>query len=356
MARYPSGKGGVCKTLMRGFDSRSCLMKTILVTGGAGFIGSHFIRYLINRYKNDRIINVDFLTYAGNLKNLDDVASDMRYKFHKADIGDFKRISSILKKEKPDVIINFAAESDNNKATYSPVDFVRTNALCTAVLLEAVRHYGKLKRFHHVSTCEVFGQMSLISRSRFKEDSPYAPRTPYNASKASADHIVRSYGHTFGLPVTISYCANNYGSHQMPEKVIPVFTIKALKDQPLPVFKSKENKREWIHVFDHCRGIDLVINKGKVGEAYNIGTGLEKSIIEIATEILKLLEKPKDLIKIIPDRPSHDTRYLLDSSKIRKLGFKPEVSWEKGFADTVAWYKNNKKWWQPLLKKSNAWK
>ena len=330
-------------------------MRTILVTGGCGFIGSHFVRYLLNKYKDVRVINVDLLTYAGNLENVHDVVSDRRYKFYKADIGDFKRISSILKKEKPDVIVNFAAESDNNKAVNSPIDFARTNSLGTAVLLESARQ-NNVKRFHNISTCEVFSELSLKSKSKFFEHSPLQPRTPYNASKAAADHVVKSYFHTFNFPVTISYCSNNYGSHQFPEKVIPVFAIKALKNQPLPVFKSSGNKREWIHVLDHCRGIDLVLNKGKIGESYNIGTGFERTINQIADGVLKTLSKSKSIKKLVPDRPGHDTRYLLDSTKIRKLGWKPEIKWEKGLIDTVNWYKNNQKWWQPLLNKSNAWK
>jgi dTDP-glucose 4,6-dehydratase len=328
--------------------------KTILVTGGCGFIGSHFIRHLLINYPGIKVVNVDLLTYCGNPENVKDISSKPGYKFYRADIGDYSAISRILKKERVECIVNFAAESDNNKAVHSPTDFARTNALGTAVLLQAARD-SNVKRFHHISTCEVFGQMALKSKSKFKESSPYKPRTPYNASKASGDMMVMSYYHTFGLPVTVSYCANNYGSHQFPEKVIPVFALKALKNEPLPVFKSSGNKREWIHVADHCRAIDVVLNKGTVGESYNIGTGTEKTISNIADGILKILKKPGTLKKIVPDRPGHDSRYLLDSSKINKLGWKPKIKWSDGLKETVDWYKNNKKWWEPLLAKSNSW-
>jgi len=329
--------------------------KTILVTGGCGFIGSHFVRYLINKYPKVNVVNVDLLTYCGNPQNVKDIANNPQYKFYKADIGDFGAMSSILAKHKVETIVHFAAESDNNKAIRSPIDFARTNALGTAILLETARQYG-IKRFHHISTCEVFGQLPLKSKEKFLEIFPYKPRTPYSASKASGDLIVKSYYHTFNVPITISYCANNYGTHQFPEKVIPVFALKALRNEPLPVFKSSGNKREWIHVLDHCRAIDLILQKGIIGEAYNIGTGLEKTITNIADDILAILKKPKNLKQIIPNRPGHDSRYLLDSAKIKKLGWKPEVIWEKGLRETVDWYKNNQNWWKPLLIKSNSWR
>ena len=336
--------------------STSMQYKNILITGGCGFIGSHFIRHLLNKYKNIRVVNVDLLTYCGNPENVRDVANSPQYKFYKTDIGDYGAMFNILKKHHIDCVVNFAAESDNNKAVHSPTEFVRTNALDTAVLLEAVRQYGKLKRFHHISTTEVFGQLSLKSKSKFLETSPYKPRTPYNASKASGDLIAKSYYHTFGLPITISYCANNYGTHQFPEKVIPVFTLKALKNEPLPVFKSSGNKREWIHVTDHCKAIDLILQKGVIGESYNIGTGLEKTINNIADDILTVLKKTKTLKKIVPDRPGHDSRYLLDWAKIKKLDWQPKVKWQDGLNETVNWYKNNSQWWKPLLAKSNSWR
>ncbi len=224
-----------------------------------------------------------------------------------------------------------------------------------AVLLEAARQ-NKVERFHHISTCEVYGQLPLRSRAAFKETSPLRPRTPYNASKAAAEHIVHGYYHTFGMPVTISNCGNNYGSHQFPENIIPVFTIKALLNQPLPLFASKHNKREWIHVSDHCRAIDAILTRGRIGESYNVGSGLERSVVQIADSILDILNKPHSLKKIVPDRAGHDTRYLLDSSKIKKeLGWKPKTDWDRGLKETVLWYADNPGWWKPLLKKSHAW-
>lgn len=332
--------------------------KNYLVTGGAGFIGSHFVRYMLSKYPDIKIINVDLLTYCGNLDNIKDIAGDPRYKFYKTDIGDYNAIFGILKNHQIDCVVNFAAESDNNKAIHFPIDFARTNAFGTAVLLEAVRQCSlqavRPIRFHHISTCEVFGQLALKSKSKFLETSPYKPRTPYNASKASGDLIAKAYFYTFNLPLTMSYCANNYGSHQFPEKVIPVFAIRAIRDEPLPVFKSAGNKREWIHVLDHCSAIDVVLQKGKNGEAYNIGTGLEKTITNIADNILAIFKKPKTLKQIVPDRPGHDSRYLLNSSKIKKLGWKPKIEWEKGLVETVSWYKNNVDWWKPLLVKSHS--
>lgn len=327
----------------------------MLVTGGAGFIGSHFIRQVLGENAYDRVVNVDLLTYCGNPANNADVEKDSRYRFYQADIGDYRAMERIIKKERVQTIVNFAAESDNNKAVSSPIDFTRTNALGMAVLLEVARKNG-VKRLHHISTCEVFGQLSLHSKNKFKESSPLLPRTPYNASKASADHLVKSYWHTFGLPVTISHCANNYGTHQFPEKVIPVFAIKALRNQPLPLFKSSKNKREWIHVLDHCRAISLILKKGKIGEAYNIGTGLEKSVADLADDILRVLEKPSTLKQIVPDRPGHDTRYLLDSSKVRRLGWKPQMAWDQGLKETIEWYVKNPLWWKPLLVKSHSWR
>lgn len=329
--------------------------KNILVTGGAGFIGSHFIKYLLKKYKNIHVVNVDILSYCANPENVREVARDRRYKFYKANIADHWYMLQIMKKHKIDCVVNFAAESNNNKAVVSPIDFAKTNALGTAVLLEAARQ-NKVKRFHHISTCEVYGQLPLTSKAKFTEQSPLQPRTPYNASKAAAEHIVRSYHHTFGLPITISNCGNNYGPNQFPENIIPVFAIKALLNQPLPMFASKHNKREWVHVLDHCRAIDLVLSRGKIGETYNVGSSLEKSIVQIADEILKILDKPARLKQIIPDRLGHDTRYLLDSSKIkRELGWRPKIKWQQGIRQTVEWYRDNPKWWRPLLKKSHAW-
>lgn len=330
-------------------------MKTVMVTGGAGFIGSHFIRMVLSTKEDVKVVNVDVLSYAGNLENCDDYKDSPRYVFYKADIGDYETILDILATEKVDTIVNFAAESDNNKAIGSPLDFVKTNALGVATLLEASRN-AEVKRFHHISTCEVFGQLDLDSADMFTEDSPYSPRTPYNASKAAGDHVVMSYYHTYNLPVTISYCANNYGTHQFPEKVIPVFIAKVLEGQAIPIFASSGNKREWIHVTDHCKAIIAILERGTIGEKYNIGTGVEKSVMEIADTVIAALGRGEELKQIVPDRKGHDSRYLLDSSKIRKeLDWRPEISFEEGIKDVVDWYVANEGWWKPLLAKSHSW-
>lgn len=324
----------------------------ILVTGGAGFIGSNFIRYMLEKYPTYKIINLDLLTYAGNLENLKDIKNDPNYKFVHGDIGDLEKNTKLLKDEEVDVIVNFAAESHNGRAMVEPDIFVKTNVLGTQMLLEAAKNAGNIKRFHHISTCEVFGDLDLDEDRAFKENDPYLPKTPYNAAKASANHEVMAYFHTFKLPVTISHCSNNFGPYQFPEKLIPRFITNAFQGQELPLFKSSGNKREWLHTRDHCSAIDLIIHKGKVGEAYNIGSGVEKSIEEIADAILKRMEKPESLKTYVEDRPGHDRRYLLDISKIRnELGWAPEIDFEQGMDEVVSWYMSNEWWWKPLLGK-----
>ncbi|MFH1522790.1 MAG: dTDP-glucose 4,6-dehydratase [Patescibacteria group bacterium] len=323
----------------------------ILVTGGAGFIGSNFIHYWLKKYPEDKIINLDVLTYAGNLENLKDAESNLNYKFYKGDICDLENNKNVLKDEKIDIIVNFAAESHNGRAMIEPDIFVKTNVLGTQMLLEAARVIG-IKRFHHISTCEVFGDLALDENRAFRETDPYLPKTPYNASKAGANHEVMAYFHTFKLPVTISHCANNYGPYQFPEKVIPRFITDLRQNKKIPLFKSSENKREWLHTEDHCRAIDLIIKKGKIGGAYNIGSGVEKSIEEIASAVLKRLGKDESFKTYIEDRPGHDRRYLLDTVKIRKeLGWQPEISFEQGLDKVVGWYLKNENWWKPLLGK-----
>lgn len=323
----------------------------LLITGGAGFIGSNFIHYWLKKYPEDEIVNLDALTYAGNLENLKDIENNPRYKFIKGDIGDLENNKKLLKEEKIDVVVNFAAESHNGRAMVEPDIFVKTNVLGTQMLLEASKEIG-IKRFHHISTCEVFGDLALDEDRSFKETDPYLPKTPYNSSKAGANHEVMAYYHTFKLPVTISHCSNNFGPYQFPEKVIPRFITNAINNKELPLFKSSLNKREWLHTEDHCRAIDLIIQKGKVGEAYNIGSGVEKSVEEIAEAVLRRLGKPESLKTYIEDRPGHDRRYLLDTSKIKnELGWEPEIDFEKGMDEIVEWYKNNESWWQPLLGK-----
>jgi len=318
----------------------------ILVTGGAGFIGSNFVRYWLEHYPQDSVINYDSLTYAGNLENLKDIENNLKYSFVKGDLGDYNAALGALKGV--DWVINFAAESHNDRAILDPGIFLRTNVLGTQVFLAAAKEAG-VKRFHHISTCEVFGELELDEARMFKESDPYAPKTPYNASKAAANHVVMSYYYTFGLPVTISHCANNYGPYQFPEKIIPLFTTNALEDKSLPLYKSSQNRREWIHVLDHCRGIDAILKKGKIGEAYNIGTKVEKSVEEITTIILNALDKPQSLKTYVPDRPQHDKRYLLDPTKIQtELGWKPEVDFEQGIRQTIDWYRENKSWWDKI--------
>jgi dTDP-glucose 4,6-dehydratase len=318
----------------------------LLVTGAAGFIGSNFVRRWVSERPDDHVVALDLLTYAGNEANLADVRD--RVVFVQGDIGEAGHVEKVIVEEEIDTIVNFAAESHNSLAVLDPGLFFRTNAMGTVLLLEAARRHD-LNRFHHISTCEVYGDLALDSDEVFTEESPYRPRTPYNASKAAADHAVRSYHETYGLPVTITNCANNYGPYQFPEKVIPLFTTNAIDDKPLPLYASTENRREWIHVLDHCRGIERVLLDGRVGETYNVGTGVEKSIDQIADAVLQALGKPASLKSIVPDRPGHDRRYVLDSTKLRtELGWQPQIEFEEGLRDTVGWYAENRSWWEPL--------
>ena len=330
----------------------------LLVTGGAGFIGSNFVHYWLERHPDDHVVVYDLLTYAGNRSNL--AAVEDRIVFVQGDICDRGLAEQTLRAEGIEVVVNFAAESHNSLAVVDPTRFFRTNVLGTQTLLDAARAAG-VERFHHVSTCEVYGDLSLDSDEVFDEESPYRPRTPYNASKAGADHAVRAYFETYGLPVTITNCSNNYGSYQFPEKVIPLFTTNALDDKPLPLYASTANRREWLHVLDHCAAIDLVLREGRAGETYNVGSGLEASIDEIADLVLELTGKPRSLKTIVPDRPGHDRRYLLDATKIRReLGWEPAHVWREGLAETVAWYAANRRWWEPLRERApveeTAWR
>lgn len=318
----------------------------IMVTGGAGFIGSAFVRYLLKNTSVE-VLNYDTLTYAGNLANLNSVDNNSRYSFVKGDIGDLALLKQIL--PTVDVVVNFAAESHNDNAIKNPHIFLQTNVLATQILLEACRLVG-VKRFHHISTCEVFGDLELNSTHAFVETDAYRPRTPYNASKAATNHVVMAYYHTFGLPVTISHCCNNYGPYQFPEKLIPLFTTNALQGKKLPMMKNSEFKREWIHADDHSAAVWRILESGVVGEHYNIGTGVEKSVAEITDIILQTLGKNADLIEIVDDRAGHDKRYLLDSTKLRRdLGWQPTINFENGIVDTINWYVNNETWWRAVL-------
>jgi dTDP-glucose 4,6-dehydratase len=319
----------------------------ILVTGAAGFIGSNFVRYWRDKRPGDEVVAYDLLTYAGVRENVpDDVP------FVEGDIADPDLATQALSEHEIDVVVNFAAESHNSLAVLDPGLFARTNVLGTQILLEAARRHG-VERFHHVSTCEVYGDLPLDSTETFAEDSPYRPRTPYNASKAGADHFVRAYFETFHLPATISNCSNNYGPFQFPEKVIPLFVTNALDDKELPLYASTQNRREWLHVLDHCRAIELVLDSGREGETYNVGSGVEKSIEEIADAVLELTGKPASLKTTVPDRPGHDRRYLLDSAKLREqLGWHDEIPFDEGLAETVRWYEANRAWWEPLRERA----
>jgi dTDP-glucose 4,6-dehydratase len=330
----------------------------LLVTGAAGFIGSNFVHYWLERHPDDHVVALDLLTYAGNRENL--AGTESRVPFVEGDIGDLDLAEQTLREHELDTVVNFAAESHNSLAVVDPGLFARTNVLGTQLLLEAARRVG-VRRFHHVSTCEVYGDLALDSDESFSEESPYRPRTPYNASKAAADHFVRAYHETFELPITITNCSNNYGRFQFPEKVIPLFVTNALDDKPLPMYASTQNKREWLHVRDHCRAVELVLESGRVGETYNVGSGIEKSIEEIADLVLELTGKGEELKQIVPDRPGHDRRYLLDSSKLRRdLGWQPEIEFGAGLRETVDWYAENRGWWEPLKERApveeTAWR
>jgi dTDP-glucose 4,6-dehydratase len=319
----------------------------LLVTGAAGFIGSNFIRYWCEQRPGDHVVAYDLLTYAGVREN---VPEDVP--FVEGDIADLDLALRTLGEHEVEVVVNFAAESHNSLAVLDPGLFARTNVVGTQLFLEAARRRG-VERFHHVSTCEVYGDLPLDSAETFSEDSPYRPRTPYNASKAAADHFVRAYFETFHLPATISNCSNNYGPFQFPEKVIPLFVTNALDDKELPLYASTQNQREWLHVRDHCRAIERVLTSGRIGETYNVGSGVEKSIEEIADAVLELTGKPASLKTIVPDRPGHDRRYLLDSVKLREqLGWRDEIPFEEGLAETVRWYEANRAWWEPLKERA----
>jgi dTDP-glucose 4,6-dehydratase len=321
----------------------------ILVTGGAGFIGSNFIHYMLKNYTDIDIVNYDILTYAGNLDNLRDVEKDVRYTFIKGDICDLKMINEVVKKEEISHIINFAAESHVDRSITDPEAFIKTDILGSFTLLESCRKFD-VERYVQISTDEVYGS---IENGSFKEGDPLNPSSPYSSSKASADLLVNSYYVTYKIPTLITRSSNNFGPFQYPEKLIPHFIINALYDEFLPVFGDGLQVRDWLYVGDNCEAIDLVLQKGKIGEKYNIGADNEHTNMEITSIILKELNKSNSLMKHVKDRPGHDRRYSLDSSKIKKLGWKPEKSkdFEKTMKQTIQWYIKNEWWWQPLIDK-----
>ncbi|PFE00337.1 dTDP-glucose 4,6-dehydratase [Bacillus cereus] len=318
----------------------------VLVTGGAGFIGSNFVRYFLKKYPGSRVINYDLLTYAGNLSSIKDIESLSNYIFIQGDIRDAEKIQAVMQDYKIDSIVHFAAESHVDRSIQGPMEFYTTNIVGTAVLLEAAKAFG-VQRFLHISTDEVYG--SLGEMGHFTEETPISPNSPYSSSKASSDLIALSYFETYKLPVIVTRCSNNYGPYQYPEKLIPLMITNAMEDKKLPVYGTGQNVRDWLHVFDHCTAIDLVLHNGRDGEIYNVGGNNEKRNIEIVEMILEKLGKSKRMISFVPDRLAHDWRYAIDSSKLqRELGWKPVYSFTKGLEDTIEWYMKNEQWWKPL--------
>ncbi len=322
----------------------------ILVTGGAGFIGSNFIYYELDKYAEDRIVCIDALTYAGNLETLEEALKNERFVFYRGDIADGEFVNGVFAKEHPDIVVNFAAESHVDRSIEAPDIFLRTNVIGTMTLLEACRNYG-IQRFHQVGTDEVYGDLPLDRTDLFfTEETPIHTSSPYSASKAAADLLVLAYHRTYGLPVTISRCSNNYGPYHFPEKLIPLMISRALADESLPVYGSGENVRDWLYVKDHCSAIDLVMRKGRNGEVYNIGGHNERTNLQVVKTILKELGKPETLITYVKDRPGHDMRYAIDPTKIRsELGWQPETSFDDGIKQTIRWYLDNRTWWGHIL-------
>jgi dTDP-glucose 4,6-dehydratase len=322
----------------------------LLVTGGCGFIGSNFVRHYLGEHPDATIVNLDKLTYCGNLENLRDLEADKRHRFVKGDIADAELVGKLM--AGVDVVVNFSAESHVDRSILDPAPFIRTNIVGTQVLLHAARDVG-VHKFVQVSTDEVYGDLG--NEGYFTEATALAPNSPYSASKASADLMVRAYHHTFGLPAVITRCSNNYGPYQFPEKLIPLFITNALADQPVPIYGDGLNVRDWLYVIDHCRAIDVVIERGEPGEVYNIGGNNERTNLEITRTILHELAKPESLMKFVKDRPGHDRRYAIDSSKLqRELGWQPAHSFAEAMAQTVRWYVENREWWERV--KSGAYR
>jgi len=316
----------------------------LLVTGGAGFIGSNFIHYWLKNHPEDEIVNLDKLTYAGNLENLKDIEKNPNYKFVLGDITNVDIVNQLVKD--CDIIIHFAAESHVDRSIMDAGEFVRTNVVGTQILLQAAKDHDK--RIHHVSTDEVFGSLTLEGGDKFNENTPYDPKSPYSASKAASDHLVRAYHHTHGLPITISNCSNNFGPYQFPEKLLPVVITNLIEDKKVPVYGDGLYVRDWLYVDDHCRAIDLILEKGKIGQTYCIG-GMTKDVnnLEIIKKVLKILDKGEDMIEFVKDRPGHDRRYAVDWSKANKeLGYKPENDFDAYLEQTVEWYQKNQQWWK----------
>ncbi|MDD7402319.1 MAG: dTDP-glucose 4,6-dehydratase [Butyribacter sp.] len=322
----------------------------IIVTGGAGFIGGNFCHYMTNKYPEDTILCIDKLTYAGNLETLAPIMDKPNFKFFKADIADREAIYKIFEEEKPDIVVNFAAESHVDRSITDPEIFLRTNIIGTSVMLDACRKYG-IQRYHQVSTDEVYGDLPLDRPDLFfTEETPIHTSSPYSASKASADLLVQAYARTYHMPCTISRCSNNYGPYHFPEKLIPLIIANALNDKELPVYGKGENVRDWLYVEDHCIAIDLIIRKGTAGEVYNIGGHNEKTNLEVVKTVIAQLGKSEDLIKFVSDRPGHDRRYAIDPTKIHnELGWLPATPFNEGIKKTIDWYLENRTWWENII-------
>ena len=325
-------------------------MNTIIVTGGAGFIGSNFIFYELEKHPGDRIVCLDKLTYAGNLSTLAPILDNPRFRFCKTDICDREAVYRVFREEKPDIVVNFAAESHVDRSIENPSIFLETNIIGTSVLMDACREYG-IRRYHQVSTDEVYGDLPLDRPDLFfTEETPIHTSSPYSSSKASADLLVLAYHRTYGLPVSISRCSNNYGPYHFPEKLIPLMIINALHDRPLPVYGEGKNVRDWLYVEDHCKAVDMVMRSGREGEVYNIGGHNEMRNIDIVEMICDRLGKPKSLITHVTDRKGHDLRYAIDPTKIRsELGWEPETRFSDGIGQTIDWYLKHEDWWTPII-------
>lgn len=323
---------------------------TIIVTGGAGFIGSNFVFYMLGKYSDYRIVCLDKLTYAGNLSTLDPVMENPNFRFVKEDICDREAVNRLFEEEHPDMVVNFAAETHVDRSIEDPDVFLQSNIMGTAVLMDACRKYG-IKRYHQVSTDEVYGDLPLDRPDLFfTEETPLHTSSPYSSSKAAADLFVLAYQRTYGLPVTISRCSNNYGPYHFPEKLIPLMISRALADGELPVYGDGANVRDWLHVSDHCGAIDLILHKGRVGEIYNVGGHNERTNLEVVKTILAALDKPESLIRFVKDRPGHDRRYAIDPTKIEsELGWKPMYSFDTGIRQTIEWYLANESWWKHII-------
>lgn len=320
----------------------------MLITGGAGFIGSNFVHHIVKTYPDYQVVVVDKLNQQANIENLASVRD--KIEFHEIDIVEEDKLKPLFEAGF-DYVVHFAAETNVDRSIEDPDNFVTNNVMATNIVLRLSRDH-KVKRLHHVSTDEVFGSLELESSEKFNEETPYNPRSPYSATKAGSDHLVRSYFYTYGMDVTISNCSNNYGPYQVPENIVPVFTLMALQDKPLTIYGDGKSVRDYLFVEDHCQAIDLILHKGKAGETYCVGGGQEQNGIEIADQILKILDKPEELKQFVKDRPGHDRRYAIDYSKLqRELGYKPSVTFEEGLRQTIDWYRNNEQWWKPYTTK-----